>query len=162
MKNIAIGILMVVMLSVLVQPMVEIMEIGREKIIIGTALSNTCRASVLSLKQDQMRDLDAKIDPVAFADTFSEVFANAMNVTCKDEHANPLVFTSNDGKYNDFTVSVNLTDEVNASTEQTVTKVKVRAETVYKFKTNKLQEASDKVTPYTIVSERMQLLSVKN
>lgn len=162
MKNFAIAILIVILLSIVVEPLVEIMEIGREKIILGTALTNSCRVTALNLEYDKLRDLDAKVNEEQFVEAFSEDFEDAMNVTRQSISGNTIVFSSNDDKFNSFTVTVNMNTNVDWITEQEVTEVKVRAETKYKFKTKYLQQVADVATDYILTSERMYVLSVKN
>ncbi|HEX9058743.1 MAG TPA: hypothetical protein VF941_01035 [Clostridia bacterium] len=164
MKNIAIGLLMVVLLSVLVEPMVEIANVMREKIVLGTALSNACRAAKdRSLIYEKQRDRNAEIDQDMFKDYFAEAFESAMNVTRKPTTGSDLTFTSNDGKYNTFTVTLDIVSSTDPVTEQTVTQVNAKAESKYKFKTKylKLAEGSESVG-YDLTSERMLLLRVRN
>ena len=164
MKNIAIGLLMVVLLSVLVEPLVEMGNVLREKILIGSALSNACRAAKnRSLIYEKMRDLDAEIDKEVFKDYFSEAFESAMNATRSSTSGDTIVFTSNDGKYNTFKVDLDITTTKDVYTEQSITEVRVKAESFYKFKTKYLKLAEEAGgAGYEITSERMLLLKVEN
>jgi len=163
-KNIAIGILMVILLSVLVEPMVEIANVMREKIILGTALSNSCRAAKdRSLNYEKLRDRDAEIDEDLFIEYFIEAFEDAMNATGEAVNGNILTFVSNDGKYNTFTVTLDIVNSTDPSTDQSITTVNVRAESHYKFKTKYLKMAeSSSGTDYKLTSERMLLMRVRN
>lgn len=92
MKNIAIGVLVVILASVLLEPLVELLNLGRENIILGTALSNSARsARDRSLEYEFQRNLDAKVNEDKFAEYFSDAFEAAMNVT----HTNPGKATRN-------------------------------------------------------------------
>ena len=164
MKDIAIGLLMVLFLSVLVEPLVELANVMREKIILGSVLSNACTAAKdRSLEYKGQRDLDANVDFVLFKDYFSEAFEDALNVTRTSSVGDAMTFTSNDGKYNTFTVTLEITSKIDISTGKTVTEGRVRAESPYKFKTKylKLAEGVSSVD-YNLASERMFLLMVRN
>ncbi len=156
---------MVIFLSVLVEPMVEMANVLTEKIILGSALSNACRAAKdTSLKYDMHRGLDAELDQDSFRNYFSDAFESSMNVTGTATVGNIMTFTSNDGKYNTFYITLDINERIDDDTEQTVTEVGVKAETIYKFRTKylKLAEAAGQDVDYRLVSERMLLLSVKN
>lgn len=162
MKNFAIGILLVILLSIVIEPLVEMMEIGREKVILSTTLNNACRATVLSLEYEKLRDLDAKIEEVEFLDKFSEVFQEAMNLRELNRNSNIVTFASNDGKYNNIIVEVDIEEDVDPFTDQEVSKVRLKAESVYKFKTKYLKEVAGSVPDYSLRSERIYVFSVKN
>lgn len=162
MRNFAIGILLVILLSIVIEPLVEMMEIGREKVILSTTLNNACRATVLSLEYEKLRDLDAKIEVENFVDKFSEVFQEAMNLSELNRNNNIITFTSNDGKYNNIIVEVNIEQGVDPFTDQEVSKVRLKAESVYKFKTKYLKQVAGSVPDYSLHSERIYVFSVKN
>jgi hypothetical protein len=165
MKDIAIGMLLVVFLSILIEPLVDTANVYREKIIVGSAITNSCRAAKdRSLIYDQMINLDAEVDEELFVDYFSEAFEKAMNMTLISENGTTVVFRSNNGKYNDFKVTLSFDSDIDYDTEQVIGKVRVYAESDYKFKTKylKLAEDSGDATTLKITSERMLLLSVRN
>lgn len=164
MKNIAIGLLMVVFLSILVEPLVELANVMREKIVLGSALSNSCRvAKDRSLEYEKQRDMDAEVDLDLFKDYFSIAFEDAMNVSSTPSAGNMLLFTPNDDKHNTFAVTLDVICEPNIFTGKNITEVHVRAETPYKFKTKylKLAESASGIG-YNLTSERMLLLMVSN
>lgn len=164
MKNIAIGLLMVVLLSVLIEPLVELANVMKEKIILGSALSNACRAAKdRSLNYEKQRDLDAEVDLDDFEDFFADAFEDAMNVTRIPSAGSTLLFTSNDNKYNTFTVTLDIISKPDADNGKNITEVYVKAESPYKFKTKylKLAESASEVG-YNLSSERMYLLMVRN
>lgn len=164
MKNIAIGLLMVVFLSILVEPLVELANVMREKIILGSALSNSCRAAKdRSLEYEKQRDMDAEVDLDFFKDYFSDAFEDAMNVTRTPSAGSTLLFTPNDDKYNTFTVTLDIICTPDTDTGKNITEVHVKAESPYKFKTKylKLAESASGIG-YNLTSERMLLLMVRN
>jgi hypothetical protein len=164
-KNIAIGILLIILVSIVVEPLVEMGLVFREKVVLSTAISNACRAAKdRSLEYELLRGLDAKINEERFKEYFSDAFESALNVSEQTEDGNTLIFTSNDGRYNDFTVSLDFSNMENTQTSQWISEVKVKAQATYKFKTRylKLAEEADKDVDYQLISERKYFLSVKN
>lgn len=166
MKNIAIGLAMIVFLSILIEPMVEFANVTREKITVGSALSNSFRsARDRSLVYESHRELEAIIDQDRFVDYFSEAFESAMNLTRAERNGNTIEYTSNNGKYNTFTVTMDFTEETDeVFEEQTVTIFKVKAESDYNFKTKylRLAESAGENVGFQLKSEREYILSVKN
>lgn len=165
MRNIAIGICLVIFLSFLVEPMVEIVNVTVEKIKLDAALSNAARAAKdRALLFERQRSLDAEIDPDRFIKYFSEAFEHGMNVKRLSASQDMLVFTSEDGKYNDIIVTLQFLEKTDIYTEQMVSEVIVRAETEYKFKTKYLKYANDTGgnVGYQLKGERNLVLSVKN
>lgn len=155
---------MVILLSVLVEPMVEIANVMREKVLLGTALSNSCRAAKdRSLNYEKLRDRDAEVDEDLFIQYFSEAFEDAMNATRQSVNGNILTFESNDDKYNAFTVTLDFISSTDPVSDQSITTVNVKAESHYKFKTKYLKMAeSSSGSEYTLTSERMLLMRVRN
>lgn len=167
MKNVAIGILVVFLAVVLLQPIAEIANLTKEKVLLGTALTNAARsARDRSLEYEFMRNLDAKVDREKFVGYFTESFEDAMNFTCtnKGQSEDTLRFVSNDGRYNEFIVELDFTEEDDLETEQLVSKVEMTATTEYKFKTKYLQlaEAAGEDTATELKSKRSLILDVKN
>jgi hypothetical protein len=164
-KNIAVGVLLIILVSIVVEPLVEMSIVFREKVVLSTAISNACRAAKdRSLEYELLRGLDAVINEERFKEYFSDAFESALNVSEQTDDGNVLTFTSNDDRYNDFTVSLDFSNMENAQTSQRVSEVNVKAQATYKFKTRylKLAEEADKEVDYQLISERKYILSVKN
>lgn len=164
MKSIAIGILLFILVSFLIQPMVEIANVAREKVILGSALSNACRAAKnTSLKYESIRDLHAQVDQNLFMQNFTETFEKAMNAAFKERSGNVVTFSSLDERYSEFKVILDFEEE-ESSTGQIITKVNVKAEADYNFKTRYLKIANDsrKDLDYKLTAERNLLLTVRN
>lgn len=165
MRTIAIGLLLIILASILIEPLVEISLVMKDKIALGTSLSNAARsAKDRSLQYEAMRGLDAKVDPERFKDYFSEAFGAAMNASLDSRSGDTLRFRSNNGKWNDIVVTLDIAENEDPSTERTVTKVEVSAESDYRFKTKYLRAASGAGTtsPFRMKMDRELLLSVKN
>lgn len=167
MRNMAIGILVVILAMVLLQPIGEFMNMTREKIQIGSALTNAARsAKDRSLEYDFQINLDAQVNESKFTRFFGESFEDAMDFTWTNKGLDTtlLKFTSNDGRYNEFTVELEYEEKVDESTEQIISIVHMTAETDYKFKTKylKLAEEASSDMPAKLVSKREMILSIKN
>lgn len=166
MRSIAFGLVMVVLLSFLVVPLVEVACLMREKVIVSTAVSNSCRsAKDTSLREEAMQDLDAVVDKKRFMEYYADTFCKILNldVAAMDVAGGVINFTSKDGRYNDFLVIVQTADSIDLS-EQTVSRADIRVESVYKFKTKYLQLA-ERAYPdlsYKLTAKRSLDLSVKN
>ncbi len=155
---------MVILLSIFIEPLVEFLNVYRERIVLGSALTNAARAAKnRSLVYESQRQLDAKVDQDRFVDLFSESFEDAMQLRLEKRDGHTLSFSSMDGKYNDFTVTLEF-EETTDYSKRTISKVTVRAESDYKFKTKylKLTDDAGKDVAYKLIEERKLLLSVKN
>lgn len=156
---------MIILVSIVVEPLVEMGIVFREKVVLSTAISNACRAAKdRSLEYELLRGLDAVINEERFKEYFSDAFESALNVSEQTDNGNVLTFTSNDDRYNDFTVNLDFSNIENTQTSQWVSEVNVKAQATYKFKTRylKLAEEADKEVDYQLISERKYILSVKN
>lgn len=165
MKNIAIGIMLVIFLSIIIEPLVEMAIVFKENVVLSTAVNNACRvAKDRSLEYDAIRGLDAEMDEEKFKQYFSDAFESAMDLTLLTSEGDTLNFKSNNSIYNDFQVTLDFSIDTNYETEQLVTEVEIKAEAIYKFKTRylKLAEAAGEDVDYKLISERTYLLSVKN
>lgn len=165
MRNIAWAMAILVFLSFLIIPMIEILNVTREKIALNTALTNAIRvAKDRSLSFEKQRKLDAEIEQNKFVQYFSEAFGTAMKITAKPISGNVLEFTSNNAQYNDFTVTLYFDIYNDSTTEALVTKVEVKAEADYKFKTKYLQMTNDagKDVGFKLTGESTHIISVKN
>ncbi|MNJ27956.1 hypothetical protein D3C77_224790 [compost metagenome] len=167
MKNIAIAMLLLLLLSVFLEPVVELMYLGKEKVVLGSALSNAARsARDRSLNYGSQRDLDASVDEEKFVAYFAKAFCDALKLTWTNEglSTRELTFESTNDKYNEFIVTVEFTEEKNEITELITTKVELKAQSEYKFQTKYLRLAEDagQDVAYQLESQREFTLSVKN
>ncbi|MCM3042822.1 hypothetical protein M3201_24495 [Paenibacillus motobuensis] len=166
MRNVAIGLLLIVLGSVIVQPLIEIVNLGREKIILSTAVITSARsAKDRSLEYKSQRDLNAVVNEKLFAEYFSDAFMKSMNLSSVNaDDINKYRFKPQDDKYNDIIVTLDFVEEGDGVSDQFVTTVKMRTETEYKFKTKAMQlvEKMSINEKNNLVEERILILSIKN
>lgn len=165
MRLVAYGLLLIVLLPVIIEPLVEVSYVLKEKIAIGSAISNASRsAKNRSLIMEDMRNLDARVDQDLFKDYFAEAFADALNLTKSQAVGNTLTFVANDAKYDDFVVILNFANKTDSMSGRVVSEVHVEAKTTYKYKTAYLRMADNAfgLSNYELVSERMLLLEIRN
>lgn len=161
----AIGILLVILASILIEPLAELVNVFRERLVVSTAVNNAVRAAKdRSLEYELLRGLDAEIDESRFKAYFETAFEDAMHMTRTDSDAGAMVFTSDDGKYNDFRVALAFDVKEDLGSGQRVTEVDVKVESDYKFKTKylKLAEDANKDTGFQLIAQRSFVVSVKN
>ncbi|MFB9324445.1 hypothetical protein ACFFSY_00630 [Paenibacillus aurantiacus] len=165
MRNMAIGILLVILASILIEPLAELANVFRERLTVSTAVNNAVRAAKdRSLEYELLRGLDAKIDESRFKAYFEIAFEDAMNMTRTGSDGDAMIFRSDDGKYNDFRVALAFDAKEDLASGQTVTEVDVTVESDYKFKTKylKLAEDANKDAGFKLIAERSFVVSVKN
>ncbi|UQZ35412.1 hypothetical protein C2I18_18930 [Paenibacillus sp. PK3_47] len=164
MRNIALAILAVVMASIVIQPLVELANLFREKVTVSSAVSNALRAARdRSLEYELLRGLDARVDAEVFKDYFADAFEDTLNLTQSGNSGDTVTFSSNDGKFNDFTVSFGFAENTDLN-GRVVTQVDVEARADYKFKTKALQlaEQAGSSGEVELISGRTYVLSVRN
>ena len=64
---------------------------------------------------------------------FSEAFEDAMDLELSSVNGNELVFVCKKGKYNNFTVIIDINERTDSTTGQVVSEVIVTAESKYNF-----------------------------
>ena len=80
MRSTAVGILIVFLSVVFLQPMLETANVLKDKVALGAAILNSCRAaSSRALTDEDRRDLDAVTDKAKFAEYFAEAFSDTFN-----------------------------------------------------------------------------------
>lgn len=164
MRNIAIAILVVIIASVVIQPLVELANLFREKVTVGSAVSNALRAARdRSLEYELLRGLDARVDEERFKDYFADAFEDTLNVSESMNSGDTVTFTSKDGKFNDFTVVFDFVERTDLN-GRVVTHVDIEARADYRFKTKALQLVEDAGSSgkVELISERTYVLSVRN
>jgi len=137
MKGIAKGILAVIIVFIFLQPIVEVINVLREKIIISSAVWNACNAAAeSSIVYENFRDRDVVIDEELFKEYFAEAFENAMDADYVSSE-DILTFVPYNDIFNDITVYISF--DAGLENELMTVKITARAETLYKYKTNFLQ-----------------------
>ena len=174
MRGYIIAVLIVIVLSLIIVPFVEIVEIYREKIIISSAIINACAASkTTSIRDFNISNLDAIIDEDMLIEKFVESFEEAMNLRLKNNRGNIFTFESLDNKYNDIRVYIEINQkelEINRGVDgdfedSQITEIRVKAETKYKYKTKYLklaERASSTLTNHDFTVEKVYLISIRN
>ncbi|MDQ2085698.1 hypothetical protein RBH29_04520 [Herbivorax sp. ANBcel31] len=164
MKNIAIGILIIILTSIIIEPMVETVNILRERVILTSALTNSFRAAKdRSIEEDSRRDLHASVDEELFIEYFCEAFEDAMNLSLSSIHGNEIIFVCENENYNDFNITVKIDEYEDDITGQIVSEVNLKAASIYNFKTKYLNLAENSLSSdYMLTGERTFLLFVRN
>lgn len=163
MRSIAWGFLAVILLLILIMPLVDLANVMREKIMLGSALTNASRAAEnLSLQYDDHRNLDAVLNEIEFVRHFAESLEKALDLTTIHASGMTVKFRSNSGLFNDITVTLDFNTRTGADNRM-ITEVRMQARTDYKFKT-KLLQAAEQATgfKYEMLSERLLLVQIRN
>ena len=163
MKSVAWGLLITFLSLILIMPIVEMANVMREKILIGAALTNACRAARdLSLQYEDHRNIDAVLDVDEFVQHFARSFEDALGLTAIDVSGTTLEFSSVSGAFNNITVNLSF-NAGTGSDQRAFTVVRMTAQTPYKFKT-KLMQLTESATgiEYEMRSERLLLVQIVN
>lgn len=165
MRGIAYMLLAVVFLANFTEPLLEVIECSREKIMISTALNNAFRAARdRSLTEDSIRDLDAEVDKEKFVDYFAETFADNLGLTVSQKSENRIELACHDGRFNDFRIDLDIYNDSITSADaynKKATRIDIELNTEYLFKTKLLKQIQE-TTDYAIEMETTYLLWVKN
>ena len=151
MKGIAYSILFVVISTIILGPLVESIQLVTEKARIDSVINNCGKLAIMtSSVNDKARDIEVEIDLDKFMDTFSDSLAGSLNLSIENSTSSDLSdskvglvrFKSNDGRYNDFTVNLNIKKDNPNICEVSVT-------SKYKFKTKHLIFVEEHVPTFT-------------
>jgi len=159
----------VLLLTAIVLPLVEIFFAYRERLILSDALYNSCRvAAEDSYNYANMRNINAERREQNFRIRFAEAFEISFDLTCVDNSAEPLKFTSNSDAYNDFEVKLAFDIDyidVNAINGElkTVTYITAAATSPYKFKQRYMQRFNEEGgINYALTGVRIYTMVVVN
>lgn len=153
MKNMIIGILVVILIAAFIQPLMEFSNVLKEKVTLGAAILNSCRAArnnaLASVDYyDSFRnigDLNAYIEEDEFRRFFAEAFSQTLRVDVIDNSVNPMRFRGNE-YWNEITVWVDFeydtAEHKSDFSGRSISKATVEAETPYLFRTALLQAAA--------------------
>lgn len=164
MRSLAAGILLVIVVSIILQPLVELVNLTREKIVLGAALANAGRAAKhQSIASLHLRNRDAVVNEGQFRQWFADAFESALNLSLVKVNGNVLQFRSVDGHYKDIIVTLAFETGIDRRTGRTTTRVRMKAETDFPFRTRYLQLAANaRGTQYTLTSENLLVIGVLN
>jgi len=172
MKNMAIGIFVVILVMSFMQPLLEVSNLLKEKVTLGAAILNSCRAArnnaIASVdyygSEWNMGDMNAYIDEEEFRRFFAEAFAETLHLDDSvDATVNPMIFRANE-RWNEITVWVWLDYEDSGDFENRgITRATVEVETPYLFQTSLLQRAAAASSVvYDIREETVFLVQIIN
>ena len=150
MKNMMIGILIMILAAALTQPLLEFAVVLNERVALDSAIMNSCRAarnnalaSVDYYSSDLiMGDLNAYIQGDEFRRFFAEAFSETLGVGIIDASVNPIRFGEN-ARWNAATIWVGFDyDDSGGNDGYGVSSVTIEVEIQYRFRTRLLQIAA--------------------
>ena len=114
MKNALIGTFIAILILIFLQPLLETFNVLTQKVELGAAILNSCRAARNNALMDaydgygeqNIGDLDAHIDPDAFTRFFAQAFEQTLNLTTVSISDDQIRFESNDGHWNEITIFI--------------------------------------------------------
>ena len=162
---------MAILAAAFIQPLIEVSNVLKEKVTLGAAIMNSCRAarnnaltSVNYYSSDRnMGDLNAFIDEGEFRRFFAEAFSETLGVGIIDSAANPMEFGASE-RWGAITVDVRLDyDESGDFENRGRSTATVEVETPYVFRTSLLQKASaSSEVAYNITETRVFSVQIIN
>lgn len=168
MRQVAYMVFGVILLANLIQPMTEMAETCRQKVVISSALNNSFRAARdRSLTEESIQDLATEVDVSLFYEYFAEAFCDSLDLRVSAKGVGTfgyIEFESWNDSYNTIRVEVDIEEDSWEYEDRGTTRVNLRLETDYKFKIGALKLLNDttKHSNYTLEFERTYLLLVKN
>jgi hypothetical protein len=165
MKSIAVIILIVVLTAVFLHPLIETSNLLKEKIILDSAILNSCRsARNNSLVYDSLSNLQGFIDADVFKEQFSIAFAESLELTPLDLTGSRLSFTSPSARWDRIDVRIDvelIPDDLFEGRGKSIASVSV--ETPYVFRTSLLKAAVGEIgQDFKIKQERRFVVQVIN
>ena len=155
MRNMAVGILIVVLIAAFIQPLIEIANVLKEKVTLGAAILNSCRAARNSALAsgdyysggENMGDLNAFLDEDRFRSFFAEAFSETLGVDIVGMSANTIHFAAN-ARWDSIDVRIDLEydDASNfglAFSGRGVSRATIQANSPYVFRTGILRSMAD-------------------
>ena len=167
MKQMAYMILASVLLANLIQPMVEMAEVCRKKVIISSALNNSFRAARdRSLSEHAMQTLEAEVDIDLFYEYFEDAFCDSLDLSVSRSSRGEtgyIEFESWNDMFNLIRVDVDINKSYDYEDRET-TRVDLELETDYKFSIGALKFLNETMQDdqYVLEFDRSYLLLVKN
>lgn len=159
MRGVVYLVLAMVFLANFFEPLLEVIECSREKIMISAALNNAFRAARdRSLTEESLKELNAQIDETLFVEYFAETFADNLELSISSQDDTSAVFYGDD-RFNSFNINFQIYDD--SFNDKDMTRVDIQLQTKYKFKT-KIMQVVEGSTKYSIEMDETYLLWVKN
>ena len=142
MKTYAYLILAVLVCSILVQPLVEVALVCKDRVEVGAAITNSVRAAKKECYSYYgIRDLNADADKTAFMETFAQTFGESLKLDLMYISGDTMVFQPRNNKYNTFRVDCTFIPSYYGDRRQT--RICIESTSEYKFKTKYLRDAQD-------------------
>ncbi|MDR0570232.1 MAG: hypothetical protein LBG71_03295 [Clostridiales Family XIII bacterium] len=162
MKNTVIALLLVIIAVAFTQPLVETLNVVKEKVTLDAALKNACRAARHNaLSEARLGDLDAKVEEDGFTEHLKKAFAETLDLVPTVSAGGQLRFTSPRGRWNEISLSVTqIHDESDAFDERGVTKTMLELETPYVFRTALLKKAAALTSKAFVIKGKYNFLSM--
>lgn len=164
MKGMACAILAIIVFGAFSEPLLEVVEAGREKILINSAIHTAYRvARDDSIKDASIADLEAEIDEGIFVENYVNALEVALNARKKSIVGDKITLEPYDKqRFNDFVVELNII--TGSEDDKAVTEVEVEVAMQYKFKTKHLKRmaSSDGSISFDIKSEQNYKITVVN
>jgi hypothetical protein len=146
MKGFAYVILIVVIMTIILEPFMETIQVFVEKSKIDSAIRNSGRLAMSrSVKDTNRADLDSTVDLDAFRKRFNEGFAAALDLEVTSSSGNKSHFKSMNNRFNDFDVEFIIDPDQNKKGFWTV-----KAESKYKYKTRYLKYVEKQAPNLTV------------
>ncbi|MDR2711600.1 MAG: hypothetical protein LBB91_00615 [Clostridiales bacterium] len=179
MRSTAIGILVVFLSVAFLQPMIETANVFKEKVALGAAIRNCCRAaSNYALVDDVYVDwdrgsrpnLDAVIDKEKFAEYFAEAFGNTFEIGSPDiiGDFDTLIFPESE-RWDNIRIELDFEDMAGLSSTDydlgyNAAILTIELTTPYVFRTKLMQQAMGSLDKYdfTISENRKFMVKVIN
>lgn len=159
MRSFAYVILLTIVSMIIIQPLAEVVELCRENLVIGSAMTNSFRvARDRSLKYEFQRDMDAEVEIDEFSEYFAETFSDILDLSSGSISYGRIEFSSYNDVFNDFVVDIDL-DEYKDAGGDTITTAEISVSTDYKFKNKFLKLITH---TYELTPQRKYILFIKN
>lgn len=165
MRQMAYTVLTIILLASFLQPLTEVVEACRKRVVISSALHNSFRAARdRSLTEESIRELDAEVDVGLFYDYFSEAFCDSLDLSeamRSEGNMGYIEFASDNALFNDIKVEIDIEDD--AYEDREATYVSLHTETNYKFYIGIMKQLNDAMhDSYILEFDNTYLLYVKN
>ena len=142
MKTFAFGLFIVVLSMVMSQPWIEMYNMVKDKITLDAAILSACRVAARhALDEDYYNtdvnfgDLNANVDEDEFKYYFADAFEKTLNVDRSASSSGEITFTPRDRHWKDIKIMLDFHYNDGAFTGRKVTKVIIKLETKYSFRT---------------------------
>ncbi|MCL1975339.1 MAG: hypothetical protein FWG61_04160 [Firmicutes bacterium] len=131
----------VLFLSAIIMPLFETFFVYRERLMLGHALYNSCRAAAeVSYNYTDMRNINALAREEELREIFADTFATSFGLNFAYMSGDILYFDTPNELYNEFKVILSIWYEISEyDASKTITKIEATAISPYKFKTAYMQ-----------------------